>query len=90
MKNLIQLLLLTTTLTSCGVKIYNPSVVQTVVVKEKIKRNGSYVAICSDGYDRYKIKPFSRIPIGERVDMDKATHSYRIVRDINGKVNIGK
>lgn len=68
---------------------YRPTTVKTVVVAEKLTRNGTYKVICSDGYNTYKISPFTRIPLGQRVDMDTKTHSFKIVGDLNGRVNIG-
>ena len=68
---------------------YHPSTIKTVVVAEKLTKRGNYLVICSDGYNTYKISPFSRIPLGQRVDMDTKTHTFRIVGDWNGRVNIG-
>jgi uncharacterized protein involved in copper resistance len=84
MKKLICLLFLAS-LCSC----YHPQTVKTVVVAEKLTRNGRYVVVCSDGLNTYKITPYSRIALGVRVDMDSKTHTFKIVSDLNGKTNIG-
>lgn len=68
---------------------YAPHIVKTVVVAEKITRNGTYQVVCSDGLDSYVIYPYSRIALGTRVDMDKRSHTFRIVWDMNGKTSIG-
>ena len=84
MRKLIFLLFLAS-LCSC----YHPQTVKTVVVAEKLTRKGTYQVICSDGYNTYKISPFTRIPLGQRVDMDTKTHTFRIASDLNGRVQIG-
>lgn len=66
-----------------------PQTVKTVVVAERITKKGSYQVICSDGLDNYVLSPFNRIPLGQRVDMDRSTHTFRIVSDLNGTVKIG-
>ena len=68
---------------------YRPQVVKTVVVAERITKNGSYQVVCSDGLDNYVLSPFNRIPLGQRVDMDRSTHTFKIVSDVNGAVKIG-
>jgi hypothetical protein len=84
MKKLICLLFLAS-FCSC----YHPQTVKTVVVAEKLTKRGTYQVICSDGMDSYVISPHSRISLGQRVDMDTKTHTFKIVSDLNGKTNIG-
>lgn len=84
MKKLICILIVAS-LSAC----HYPQTVKTVVVAERLTKRGAYEVVCSDGYDNYVLSPFNRIPLGQRVDMDRSTHTFRIVSDLNGAVKIG-
>lgn len=84
MKKLICILILAS-ISSC----YYPKTIKTVVVAERITKRGSYQVVCSDGLDSYVLNPFNRIPLGQRVDMDRGGRTYKIVKDLNGKASIG-
>ena len=84
MKKLI-CILIAANLSAC----HYPQTVKTVVVAERITKRGSYRVICSDGLDNYVLSPFNRISLGQRVDMDRSTHTFKIVSDLNGAVKIG-
>lgn len=84
MKKLICILILAS-ISSC----YCPQTIKTVVVAERITKRGTYQVVCSDGFDTYVLSPFNRIPLGQRVDMDRSTHTFRIVSDLNGAVKFG-
>lgn len=81
-------IILILSLSSCS--CYYPKTIKTVVVAERITKRGSYQVVCSDGFDNYVLTPFNRIPLGQRVDMDRSTHTFRIVSDLNGVVKFGE